>query len=77
MLDIALGAAESLDGETLAAALGEVGEIGDSPRGPWTFEGQSPQQTSYLRTVERRGDQYVNAVTADLGTFGQDLRSEE
>ena len=27
----------------------------DSPRGPWTFENQTPRQHIYLRTVENRG----------------------
>ncbi|SFN15797.1 amino acid/amide ABC transporter substrate-binding protein, HAAT family [Pseudonocardia ammonioxydans] len=71
VLDRALGAATALDGDSVSAALGGVGSIDDSPRGPWTFDGQNPLQTMYLRTVEGTPGQLVNAVTADLGQKAQ------
>jgi branched-chain amino acid transport system substrate-binding protein len=71
VLDRALGSAAALDGDSVSEALGGVGTIDDSPRGPWSFEGQSPRQTIYLRTVERSGDRLVNVVSADLGEQGQ------
>ena len=69
VLDRALATATALDGDSLAKAMGSVGTITDSPRGPWSFEGQSPKQKFYLRKVEKRGAGYVNAVVADLGEF--------
>lgn len=71
VLNRALGGGTAKDGDALSAALGRIGTIEDSPRGPWTFEGQNPRQTLYLRTVERRGDRLVNAVTENLGPQGQ------
>ena len=47
--------------------MASVGTIDDSPRGPWSFDNQSPRQKIYLRKVEKRGSGYVNAVVADLG----------
>lgn len=73
VLDRAIGSAESLEGVALADALGKLDEVADSPRGPWVFDGQSPRQEFYLRTVEARGDGYVNAVTDELGSLSQDL----
>jgi len=67
VLDRALGSTTALDGDHLFKALGSVGTIGDSPRGPWSFDNQSPRQRMYLRKVEKRGTAYVNAVVADLG----------
>ena len=71
VLNQALSSATALDGDSLSAALGGLGEIADSPRGPWTFDGQSPRQTMYLRTVENSGDRLVNVVSADLGMQSQ------
>ncbi len=71
VLDRALRTAGGLDSDSLAAALGSIGTIDDSPRGPWTFDGQSPRQKIYLRRVEKKGDAYVNSVVADLGEFAQ------
>lgn len=71
VLDRALAASKGVDGDSLAAALGGLGPIEDSPRGPWRFDGQSPKQKIYLRVVEKRGGAYVNTVTRDLGTFAQ------
>jgi branched-chain amino acid transport system substrate-binding protein len=67
VLDRALATATALDGDSLARAMASVGTIADSPRGPWSFEDQSPRQKLYLRKVEKRGADYVNAVIADLG----------
>jgi branched-chain amino acid transport system substrate-binding protein len=67
VLDRALGTATALDGDSLAKAMASVGTITDSPRGPWSFEDQSPRQKLYLRKVEKRGNDYVNTVVADLG----------
>jgi len=71
VLDRALRAAAGLDGDSLAAALQSIGTIDDSPRGPWTFDGQSPRQKIYLRRVDKKGSGYVNSVVADLGEFAQ------
>ena len=71
VLNRALRSATAVDGDTISAALGGVGTIEDSPRGPWTFEGQTPRQTIYLRRVERTGGKLVNAVVQDLGQQSQ------
>ena len=69
VLSRALAIATALDGDSLAKAMASVGTIDDSPRGPWSFENQSPKQKFYLRKVEKRDTGYVNAVVADLGEF--------
>jgi branched-chain amino acid transport system substrate-binding protein len=61
------GAGGALDGDALAGAMGKVGEIADSPRGPWQFEQQSPVQEMYLREVRSEGDAVANAVVESLG----------
>jgi branched-chain amino acid transport system substrate-binding protein len=71
VLDKALAAATALDGDSLATAMGGVTGVDDSPRGAWTFDGQSPKQRFYLRKVEKKGDAYVNSVVSDLGVFAQ------
>lgn len=71
VLNRALGTATALDGDALAAALGGIGTVEDSPRGPWTFDGQSPRQNIYLRKVENVGGTLVNAVVQDLGPQSQ------
>jgi branched-chain amino acid transport system substrate-binding protein len=71
VLNRALGTATALDGDALATALGGVGTIDDSPRGPWTFENQTPRQNIYLRRVENVGGTLVNAVVQDLGPQSQ------
>jgi branched-chain amino acid transport system substrate-binding protein len=71
VLDRALRTATGLDGDALAKALGSIGTIDDSPRGSWSFDGQTPKQTFYLRKVEKRGDTYVNVVVKDLGISSQ------
>jgi branched-chain amino acid transport system substrate-binding protein len=71
ILDRALRAASDPTGDNLATALGSIGSIDDSPRGQWSFDGQSPKQKFYLRKVEKRGDKLVNVVVSDLGTTSQ------
>ncbi|HZM76216.1 MAG TPA: ABC transporter substrate-binding protein [Candidatus Limnocylindrales bacterium] len=71
VLDRALRKATALDGDTLSKALESVGSVQDSPRGPWTFEGQNPKQTFYLRKVEMKDGKPVNAVVRDMGVSGQ------
>jgi branched-chain amino acid transport system substrate-binding protein len=71
VLNRALRSTSALDGDALATALGGVGSIGDSPRGPWTFENQTPRQTMYLRRVEDVRGTLVNAVVQDLGQQSQ------
>jgi branched-chain amino acid transport system substrate-binding protein len=67
VLNRALSTATALDGDSLSRAMASVGTIDDSPRGPWSFDGQSPRQKLYLRKVEKRDTGYVNAVVTDLG----------
>ena len=67
----ALENTEDLSGDALAAALGDLGEIDDSPRGPWSFTGQTPEQSVYLREVVDEGGTLVNSVVEDLGSFAQ------
>jgi branched-chain amino acid transport system substrate-binding protein len=71
VLNRALRSTTALDGDALATALGGVGSIGDSPRGPWTFQNQTPRQTMYLRRVEDVRGTLVNAVVQDLGQQSQ------
>jgi branched-chain amino acid transport system substrate-binding protein len=69
VLNRALAKTTGLDGDSLSKAMASIGTVEDSPRGPWSFDGQSPKQRFYLRKVEKRGSDYVNAVVADLGEF--------
>jgi branched-chain amino acid transport system substrate-binding protein len=71
VLNRALKTATGLQGDAISTALGTVGAIDDSPRGPWSFAGQSPKQAFYLRKVEKRGAALVNAVVVDLGVSSQ------
>ncbi|GEL20969.1 ABC transporter substrate-binding protein [Pseudonocardia asaccharolytica] len=71
VLNRALRTASGLDGDAVAAALEGVGTIDDSPRGPWSFDGQSPRQSIYLRKVEKVDGTLVNAVVEDLGQQSQ------
>jgi len=77
VLDRALRTTKGLDGDALSAALGEVGTIEDSPRGPWVFDGQSPKQNMYLRSVEGTPPQLSNVVIAELGQKSQFLTGTE
>jgi len=69
----ALAETEGLSGDELSAALDGLGEIEDSPRGPWSFNGQTPEQTVYLREVTDEGGTLINSVVSDLGVFEQPL----
>ncbi|WP_168211260.1 ABC transporter substrate-binding protein [Actinosynnema sp. ALI-1.44] len=71
VLNRALRVSTGVDGDSLSAALRGIGSVDDSPRGPWTFDNQTPRQKMYLRTVRRTEGKLVNAITADLGTTGQ------
>ncbi|ALG08863.1 ABC transporter substrate-binding protein [Kibdelosporangium phytohabitans] len=71
VLGRALKAANAVSGDALGKALGGIGSIDDSPRGPWVFDNQTPKQKMYLRTVRRKEGKLVNAITADLGTTSQ------
>ena len=71
VLNRALGSATALDGDSLATALGGIGTVDDSPRGPWEFDGQTPRQNIYLREVQDAGGTLVNAVVEDLGQQSQ------
>jgi branched-chain amino acid transport system substrate-binding protein len=77
VLDRALRTATGLDGDALNAALGRVGTIEESPRGPWAFDGQSPKQMMYLRSVEGTPPQLSNAVVSELGQKAQFLNGTE
>lgn len=67
----ALAETEGLSGDELSAALEGLGEIEDSPRGPWSFNGQTPEQTVYLREVTDEGGTLLNSVVSELGMFEQ------
>lgn len=67
----ALAEAGGLSGDELSAALEGLGEIEDSPRGPWSFNGQTPEQSIYLREVTDEGGTLVNGVLTDLGSYPQ------
>ncbi|MBY3553591.1 ABC transporter substrate-binding protein [Modestobacter lapidis] len=71
VLDSALEGVEEVSGQAIAEALETVGEIDDSPRGPWTFNGQTPEQTMYLREVAEVDGTLRNTVVTDLGVFAQ------
>ena len=71
MLNRAVGGSAAIDGDALATALGTIGTVEDSPRGPWSFDGQTPRQNMYLRKVDNAGGTLVNAVVSDLGPQSQ------
>lgn len=73
VLNRALRSVSALDGDSVAKGLSTVGTIDDSPRGPWSFDGQTPKQKFYLRKVEKRDGKYVNTVVADLGELSRDV----
>jgi branched-chain amino acid transport system substrate-binding protein len=72
VLDRALRSAKATDGDALSKALGDVGTIDDSPRGEWSFDGQTPKQKFYIREVSPKGDGFVNSVIAETDAVGQD-----
>jgi branched-chain amino acid transport system substrate-binding protein len=67
----ALEGAGDLDGAAITAALEGLGEIEDSPRGPWSFNGQTPEQSIYLREVLDEDGTLLNSVVTDLGVHAQ------
>ena len=67
VLDKAVEEAGAVEGDALSEALGGLGEITDSPRGPWSFEEQSPLQEMYLREVKAEGGTVTNSVEESLG----------
>ena len=71
VLNRALAEAADLSGDAISDALGALGEIEDSPRGPWSFNGQTPEQTFYLREVVEGEGGLINSVVEDLGVFTQ------
>lgn len=71
VLDLALAESEDLTGDAVSEALGGLGEISDSPRGPWSFDGQSPRHIEYLRQVAEGDVGLINEVVEELGEYGQ------
>jgi branched-chain amino acid transport system substrate-binding protein len=71
VLSRALEEAGGTDGAALTEALGGLGEIDDSPRGAWSFSGQTPEQAVYLREVVDENGTLVNSVVEELGVFAQ------
>jgi branched-chain amino acid transport system substrate-binding protein len=67
----ALEDAGDLDGAAITAALDGLGQIEDSPRGPWSFNGQTPEQSIYLREVVDEDGTLLNSVVTDLGVHAQ------
>ena len=65
VLSRAVEQAPDFSGDALAGALEKLGEIDNSPRGPWSFEQRSPKQPMYLREVVD-GE---NVVRETIGTF--------
>ena len=71
VLDRALSEVDELSGEAITEALDGVGEIDDSPRGPWSFTNQTPEQSIYLREVADEDGTLLNTVVEDLGVQPQ------
>lgn len=71
VLDRALADSTDLSGDAVSAALGALGEIGDSPRGAWSFNGQTPEEHFYLREVVQGDGALINSVVEDLGVYAQ------
>jgi branched-chain amino acid transport system substrate-binding protein len=67
----ALEESSDLGGQAITDALDGLGSIEDSPRGPWSFNGQTPEQTIYLREVTDEGGTLLNSVVTDLGVHAQ------
>jgi branched-chain amino acid transport system substrate-binding protein len=73
VLNKALSSATALDGDSVSKALEGVGSVDDSPRGAWTFDGQTPRQKFYLREVAKQDGGHVNKVVAEIGDLSQDV----
>jgi branched-chain amino acid transport system substrate-binding protein len=71
VLNRALAKSGDVSGEAITKALGGVGEISDSPRGPWRFNHQTPEQSIYLRKVVDQNGTLLNTVVQDLGVTAQ------
>lgn len=73
VLDRAIAAAAAkgeVTGESINAAIANLGEI-NSPRGAWHFSAQhTPIQRWYLREVRHDGRTLANVVVSDLVTLG-------
>ncbi len=66
-IEAALESADSTDGPGIAAALSEVGEFENSPRGPWSFnENHDPEQSYYLREVQEVDGKLANVVLNEI-----------
>jgi branched-chain amino acid transport system substrate-binding protein len=71
VLSRALSESGDVSGPAITAALDGLGEIDDSPRGPWSFTNQTPEQHIYLREVADEGGTLLNTVVEDLGVQPQ------
>ena len=71
VLKLALAETTGLDGDSMSEAMGKLGPVANSPRGPWQFDGQNPKQKIYLREVQEKDGETVNAVVEDLGVYAQ------
>jgi branched-chain amino acid transport system substrate-binding protein len=60
-----------VSGPAITEALEGLGEIDDSPRGPWSFNNQTPEQSIYLREVADENGTLLNTVVEDLGVLPQ------
>jgi branched-chain amino acid transport system substrate-binding protein len=67
----ALAESGDVSGPAITEALGGLGEIDDSPRGPWSFNNQTPEQSMYLREVADENGTLLNTVVEDLGVQPQ------
>ncbi|HET6391237.1 MAG TPA: ABC transporter substrate-binding protein [Blastococcus sp.] len=71
VLGRALSEVDELSGAAITEALDGLGEIDDSPRGPWSFNNQTPEQSIYLREVADENGTLLNTVVEDLGVQPQ------
>jgi branched-chain amino acid transport system substrate-binding protein len=71
VLGRALADSGDVSGPAITEALGGLGEIDDSPRGPWSFSNQTPEQSIYLREVADENGTLLNTVVEDLGVKAQ------
>ena len=71
VLGRALTESGDVSGPAITEALGGLGEIDDSPRGPWSFSNQTPEQSIYLREVADENGTLLNTVVEDLGVKPQ------
>ncbi|MCW2682531.1 MAG: ABC-type branched-chain amino acid transport system, extracellular component [Blastococcus sp.] len=71
VLGRALSESGDIDGQAITEALASLGQIDDSPRGPWSFNNQTPEQSIYLREVAEEDGTLLNTVVEDLGVLPQ------